>query len=142
MRPLPTSAGTALRSWTRHTLPFSVKFSRLGAAPTISLIAPNAPQRRHASNPISNQVEAASVSSFDTPFKDGRGNVDVNKIPSFAHYRSGSSQVTNRVFQYFMVGSMGLLAAAGAKATVQGMQLNICNSRDVQGIDIVLEQIF
>jgi len=44
------------------------------------------------------------------------------KIPNFKAYRSGSSEVSNRVFQYFMVGSMGLLAAAGAKATVQGRQ--------------------
>jgi ubiquinol-cytochrome c reductase iron-sulfur subunit len=35
---------------------------------------------------------------------------------------SKSPEISNRVFQYFVVGSMGLLAAAGAKATVQGEQ--------------------
>jgi hypothetical protein len=53
----------------------------------------------------------------------------VNKIPSFKAYRSGSSQMTNRVFQYFMVGSMGLLAAAGAKATVQGTSKSVSKAR-------------
>lgn len=42
------------------------------------------------------------------------------KIPSFAKYMSKRGEVSNKTFQYFMVGSMGLLAAAGAKATVQG----------------------
>jgi ubiquinol-cytochrome c reductase iron-sulfur subunit len=36
---------------------------------------------------------------------------------------SKSSETTNRVFQYFMVGSMGMLAAAGAKATVEGTRV-------------------
>ena len=33
---------------------------------------------------------------------------------------SKKPESSNKVFQYFMVGSMGLLTAAGAKATVQG----------------------
>lgn len=119
MRPVPSSAGPALRSWTRHTLPSATTPSRLSSAnPSDNPIAANASQRRHQTNP----VQAASTTSFDTPFKDPRGTVDVNKIPSFKSYRSSSAQVTNRVFQYFMVGSMGLLTAAGAKATVQGTQ--------------------
>lgn len=43
------------------------------------------------------------------------------KIPSFANYMSKRAETSNKTFQYFMVGSMGLLAAAGAKATVNGM---------------------
>ena len=65
-------------------------------------------------------VDAASKSSFDTPFKDPLGKVDTTKIPSFKAYKSKGSEVSNRVIQYFMVGTMGLLSAAGAKATVQG----------------------
>lgn len=34
---------------------------------------------------------------------------------------SKRGETSNRTFQYFMVGGMGLLTAAGAKATVQGM---------------------
>lgn len=33
---------------------------------------------------------------------------------------SKKGETHNKTFQYFMVGTMGLLAAAGAKATVQG----------------------
>lgn len=34
---------------------------------------------------------------------------------------SKRGETSNKTFQYFMVGGMGLLTAAGAKATVQGM---------------------
>jgi ubiquinol-cytochrome c reductase iron-sulfur subunit len=44
-----------------------------------------------------------------------------SKIPDFSHYRSKQGTNSNLVFQYFMVGTMGALTAAGAKATVQGM---------------------
>jgi hypothetical protein len=43
------------------------------------------------------------------------------RIPSFAKYRSKSGDESGpKVFQYFMVGTMGALSALGAKATVQG----------------------
>ena len=60
------------------------------------------------------------TSSFESPFR-GAGNQDTNKIPDFSHYRTKSSGNSNLLFQYFMVGTMGALTAAGAKATVQGM---------------------
>ena len=45
-------------------------------------------------------------------------------IECFAEYDLyKQSTQANRLFQYFMVGSMGLMAAAGAKATVQGMAM-------------------
>lgn len=60
-------------------------------------------------------------SSFDSPFRGiGGGDDKGNSIPDFSHYRSSSSKNSNLVFQYFMVGTMGALTAAGAKATVQG----------------------
>ena len=34
---------------------------------------------------------------------------------------SKRGETSNKTFSYFMVGAMGLLSAAGAKATVQGM---------------------
>lgn len=64
-------------------------------------------------------VKAAGSSSFDSPFK-GQGGDATSKIPDFSHYRSKSGSGQNLLFQYFMVGSMGALTAAGAKATVQG----------------------
>jgi ubiquinol-cytochrome c reductase iron-sulfur subunit len=62
----------------------------------------------------------ATTSSFDSPFK-GMGGDASSKIPDFSHYRSKQGTNSNLVFQYFMVGTMGALTAAGAKATVQGM---------------------
>ena len=56
---------------------------------------------------------------FESPFKNKDGN-PTTKIPSFGHYMSKRGETSNKTFQYFMVGGMGLLAAAGAKATVQG----------------------
>jgi len=101
MRPLSSSAGTALRAWTKHSL---TSTSRV----TIPSITATSQQRRQQSGEV----------SFDSPFQSGPS---TTKIPNFKPYMSGSSETSNRVFQYFMVGTMGLLAAAGAKATVQGM---------------------
>lgn len=44
-----------------------------------------------------------------------------SNIPDFSKYRSKKSGGSNLVYQYFMVGAMGALTAAGAKATVQGL---------------------
>ena len=56
---------------------------------------------------------------WQSPFKSKESN-PTTRIPSFANYMSKKGETSNKTFQYFMVGSMGLLAAAGAKATVQG----------------------
>lgn len=55
--------------------------------------------------------------SFDSPFK---GSADSIKIPDFSAYRNKGGETGTKVFQYFMVGTMGALSALGAKATVQG----------------------
>lgn len=62
------------------------------------------------------QQRNSSSSAFDSPFKKA----DTTQIPSFKAYKSKSAETSNRVFSYFMVGTMGMLTAAGAKATVQG----------------------
>jgi ubiquinol-cytochrome c reductase iron-sulfur subunit len=102
MRPLASAAGPAVRSWTKHSLPSA------RVAPAVV----TTPQRR-------SQSEYAQSSSFDSPFK-GADSSPTTNVPSFKKYMSKNSETSNRVFQYFMVGSMGLLTAAGAKATVQG----------------------
>jgi ubiquinol-cytochrome c reductase iron-sulfur subunit len=60
--------------------------------------------------------KADAKASFDSPFAQQ----DTTKIPNFKNYMSKRGETSNKVFQYFMAGSMGALAAAGAKATVQG----------------------
>ncbi|KAF7946022.1 uncharacterized protein EAE97_005060 [Botrytis byssoidea] len=54
-----------------------------------------------------------------------------SNIPDFSKYRSKKSGGSNLVYQYFMVGAMGALTAAGAKATVQDFLVNMSASADV-----------
>jgi ubiquinol-cytochrome c reductase iron-sulfur subunit len=105
MRPLASGVGPALRSWTKHTLPLPSARIAPSALVTVQ-------QRR-------SQSEYTPTPSFDSPFK-GEESSPTTKIPSFKKYMSKNAETSNRVFQYFMVGTMGLLTAAGAKATVQG----------------------
>ncbi|KAL9102951.1 MAG: hypothetical protein Q9187_009066, partial [Circinaria calcarea] len=55
--------------------------------------------------------------SFASPFVNDER--PTTRIPSFGSYMSRKGGTPNKTFQYFMVGTMGALAAAGAKATVQ-----------------------
>jgi len=129
MRPASTSAGAALRNWTRHPLPTSPSSSsRLAAASATTASSPNSQRRLQ-----SNEPNAVASSSFHSPFTAHRApdKKDTTQIPSFKAYASPRSEVTNRVFQYFMAGSMGLLAAAGAKNTVQDFLVNMSASADV-----------
>ena len=59
----------------------------------------------------------ASASSYESPFK---GESKASKIPNFGHYMSKNGPNTNIMFQYFMVGTLGAITAAGAKSTIQG----------------------
>jgi len=52
-------------------------------------------------------------------------------IPDFSKYRSSGATEKNKVFGYFMAGTMGALTAAGAKATVQDFLSNMSASADV-----------
>ncbi|KAJ9100017.1 hypothetical protein QFC19_005835 [Naganishia cerealis] len=51
-------------------------------------------------------------------------------IPDFTPYMAQNPN-TNRTLSYFMVGSMGLLAASGAKSTVSDILANMAASADV-----------
>ncbi|EKD21725.1 uncharacterized protein L3040_004947 [Drepanopeziza brunnea f. sp. 'multigermtubi'] len=75
-------------------------------------------------------AKAQGTSSFDSPFKGQGGNAS-SKIPDFSNYRSKSGSNPNLLIQYFMVGTMGALTAAGAKATVQDFLVNMSASADV-----------
>ena len=48
-----------------------------------------------------------------------RGESRSTKVPDFSKYTGGSFD-SNLLFQYFMVGTMGAITAAGAKSTVHG----------------------
>ncbi|KAL7424923.1 Cytochrome b-c1 complex subunit Rieske, mitochondrial [Cryptotrichosporon argae] len=51
-------------------------------------------------------------------------------VPDFSAYRAGNSD-NNRTLQYFMVGSLGAIAASGAKSTVSDILSNMAASADV-----------
>lgn len=107
MAPLTTRAGSLLRACPRQRIP------ALCSAVTSA-------QRRNKADIVQRTGgEYERTPQFDSPFRD-EDSIPTTKIPSFAKYMSKKPESSNKVFQYFMVGSMGLLTAAGAKATVQG----------------------
>ncbi|BFZ62576.1 Cytochrome b-c1 complex subunit Rieske, mitochondrial [Saitoella coloradoensis] len=53
------------------------------------------------------------------------------KIPDFSKYRTKQSVDGSRSFSYFMSGTLGLIAAAGAQATVSDFLANMSASADV-----------
>ncbi|RYP73595.1 hypothetical protein DL771_003483 [Monosporascus sp. 5C6A] len=69
----------------------------------------------------------ADDTAYSTPFK---GETKGSKIPDFGKYMGGNYN-SNLIFQYFMVGTMGAITAAGAKATVQEFLKNMSASADV-----------
>ena len=52
-------------------------------------------------------------------------------VPDFTPYTKNTSDVTGRAYSYFMVGTMGLITAAGAKSTVSDFLTNMSASSDV-----------
>jgi ubiquinol-cytochrome c reductase iron-sulfur subunit len=64
------------------------------------------------------QVRNNSDAAYKSPFAP-TGSRETTKVPDFSKYRSSNTK-GNQLFGYFMVGTMGALSAAGAKATVQG----------------------
>ena len=78
-------------------------------------------------------AQAPSVSdpepSYNTPYKLGSTST---QIPSFAAYRNRARGETGpKVYQYFMVGTLGALSAMGTKSVVQNFLVNMSASADV-----------
>jgi len=72
---------------------------------------------------------ATTWTSYSSPFKGSE--TKAGNIPDFGKYVSGRSGETNKLFQYFMVGGLGAITAAGAKSTVQEFLVNMSASADV-----------
>ena len=107
MAPLTASSRTLLRSCQRQP-------TRCLALPVLSA------QRRGKADIVQRTAgEYDQTDKYASPFANKEDN-PTTKIPSFAKYMSKKRETSNKTFQYFMVGGMGLLTAAGAKATVQG----------------------
>lgn len=104
MSQLSSASAALLRSCARQQLPSHVARTAVAGVQ----------QQRSASN-------AGAKSSFESPFANSEHADATLKIPNFKKYMSKSSPSTNKVFSYFVAGSMGLGSAVGAKATVHGM---------------------
>ena len=116
MPPLSTQTSTMLRLCPRQ---------HLRTLPTAVLATKQQQQRRFKADVLERQAgEYDRTPRFESPFKNREDN-PTTQIPSFKNYMSKRGETSNKTFQYFMVGSMGLLAAAGAKATVQGENFRI-----------------
>ena len=110
MPPLPAARSTLLRLCPRQHVPSTI---------TPSILAATQQRRCKADIVERHSGEYEQTPRFESPFKN-RDENPTTKIPSFANYMSKKGETSNKTFQYFMVGGMGLLTAAGAKATVQG----------------------
>ena len=128
MPPLFTPSRALLRLRPAHHL-------RVTAVSTTQCLAQQ--QRAKASAVEEHSGEYDRTPAFDSPFKSKDENPTTN-IPSFKNYMSKRGETSNKTFQYFMVGSMGLLAAAGAKATVQGESVML-SYRGTCGVNVGLE---
>lgn len=67
---------------------------------------------------ISHVTRTKTASQTPTRTQKGGSNSTLG-IPEWGHYASRKPQ-QNQVFSYFMAGTLGMLTAVGAKATVQG----------------------
>ncbi|KAH0541305.1 hsp70 nucleotide exchange factor fes1 [Glutinoglossum americanum] len=112
---MPPLTSNALRTCVRQQLPL------LRSPPVIAVQQ----QRRGKSD------EVSPTSSFDSPFRGLGASSSTMKIPDFGHYKSNRSQDSNKVFSYFMAGTLGVLSAAGAKATIQDFLVNMSASADI-----------
>ena len=120
MRPLtPTSSATMLR-----LCPRKMPIRQYVLATSLTSQQQQQPQQQQQTRSKATAAGAdydRQAPAFASPFKSTSDKNDTTKIPSFANYMSKRGETSNKTFQYFMVGGMGLLTAAGAKATVQGM---------------------
>lgn len=60
-----------------------------------------------------------SAAAYSSPFRGGESKG--NQIPDFGKYMAKGGEGSQKLFSYFMVGTMGAISAAAAKSTVQGM---------------------
>lgn len=99
MAPLSKCTSTAFQTCARQRLP------AVAYPSTVAL------QRRR---------KADARATFEGPYEYADKH-DPNQIPDFSKYMSKKPETRNRLFQYFMAGTMGAITAMGAKATVNGM---------------------
>lgn len=66
-----------------------------------------------------------------TPARKIEAQPHVKGVPDWSAYQSSGKGENTRTLSYFMVGSLGVLAASGAKSTVSDILSNMAASADV-----------
>ena len=107
MAPLARPSSGRVQACTRPRLPATLRPAALALQ-----------RRGHADG-------SASRATYESPFAPRDPHHDSSRIPDFSKYMSRRGESSNRVFQYFMVGAMGAITAAGAKATVNGKHFSL-----------------
>ncbi|PWN44203.1 putative ubiquinol-cytochrome-c reductase Rieske iron-sulfur protein [Ceraceosorus guamensis] len=119
--PAPRHDGTAVPTWALGKPSASAAFARtnVNALPSTGLASRSSLRGIHTS---SRQLQT---------------------VPDFGAYRT-SNPTSNKAFSYFMVGTFGLVAASGARATVQDFLASMSASADVLAlakVEVELESI-
>ncbi|KAK8191720.1 Rieske [2Fe-2S] iron-sulfur domain-containing protein [Phyllosticta capitalensis] len=113
MPALSTTASALVRSTARAQLP------ALRAASATALA-------------VQNRTVTSATASFESPFKGGSASRTTDiPVAKWKKYRNSGGETGQKVFQYFMVGTMGAISAMGAKNTVQDFLMNMSASADV-----------
>lgn len=68
--------------------------------------------------------------TYESPF---RGSQSTTNVPDFSHYAAKNGANKNLMYQYFMVGALGTITAAGAKSTIQGEPKRACSGAEGVG---------
>ncbi len=76
------------------------------------------------------RVSPGSPRYLSTSSKSLDARPDPSSVPDYSAYRTGDSEA-NRLYSYFVIGSLGLVSAAGAKATVSDFLASMSASADV-----------
>lgn len=124
MAPIAKATAPLARAWTRHTLSGAARAPSALKTPSTAL-ALSASQRRGKADAQANldptHRPLATPNDMYTPYeRSGSTARPTTDVPDFSKYKSGNSELGNRMFQYFVVGTFGAVTAMGAKATVQG----------------------
>lgn len=102
-----------------------------------SAAKPVAPAVRALSTTTTVRSDAASSSSYKSPFITGSSKG--SSIPEFGKYFNKDGEGKKKLFSYFMVGSMGAITAAGAKSTVQGAFVLLAQLMFVWGARLIFK---
>lgn len=112
-----SSSSTSIPTHPPHTLSFPYRIVVMAPLTTAARAIARSAAPRSAVRCMSATAVRPSDSTYESPF---RGSQNTTKVPDFSHYAAKNGANKNLMYQYFMVGALGTITAAGAKSTIQG----------------------